>query len=139
MAITDLPMLSALRTKMQWHQERQRVLAENVSQCRHAEFQAARSGGPKFDSSGTGPVTGAMPSLTMARTSAGTFRRLVSATSFNSEQSRRLRDAAGGNAVSLEDEMMKVSANQMDYEAVTSLYSRSLGLLKTAIGKALSA
>ena len=33
--------------------------------------------------------------------------------------------------------MLKVSANQMDYAAATSLYSRSLGLLKTAIGKAL--
>jgi flagellar basal-body rod protein FlgB len=31
--------------------------------------------------------------------------------------------------------MMKVSANQMDYAAATSLYTRSLGLLKTAIGK----
>jgi flagellar basal-body rod protein FlgB len=31
--------------------------------------------------------------------------------------------------------MLKVSANQMDYAAVTSLYSRSLGLIKTAIGK----
>jgi flagellar basal-body rod protein FlgB len=41
-----------------------------------------------------------------------------------------------GNAVNLEDEMLKVSANQMDYAAVTSLYTRSLHLLKTAIGKA---
>ena len=40
-----------------------------------------------------------------------------------------------GNAVNLEDEMMKVAANQMDYQAATSLYTRSLGLLKTAIGK----
>ena len=40
-----------------------------------------------------------------------------------------------GNAVNLEEEMMKVSANQMDYAAVTSLYTKSLGLLKTAIGK----
>jgi flagellar basal-body rod protein FlgB len=40
-----------------------------------------------------------------------------------------------GNAVNLEDEMMKVSANQMDYAAATSLYSKSLHLLKTAIGK----
>jgi flagellar basal body rod protein FlgB len=40
-----------------------------------------------------------------------------------------------GNAVNLEDEMLKVSANQMDYAAVTSLYSKSLHLLKTAIGK----
>ena len=39
-------------------------------------------------------------------------------------------------AVNLEDEMLKVSTNQMDYAAVTSLYTRSLHLLKTAIGKA---
>jgi flagellar basal-body rod protein FlgB len=31
--------------------------------------------------------------------------------------------------------MLKSSANQMDYAAVTSLYSKSLHLLKTAIGK----
>jgi flagellar basal-body rod protein FlgB len=31
---------------------------------------------------------------------------------------------------------MKASANQMDYAAVSSLYSRSLHLIKTAIGKA---
>ena len=37
--------------------------------------------------------------------------------------------------VSLEDEMMKVASNQMDYQAATTLYSRSLGLVKTALGK----
>ena len=31
MAISDLPIFSMLRTRMNWHQERQRLLAENVS------------------------------------------------------------------------------------------------------------
>ncbi len=31
--------------------------------------------------------------------------------------------------------MMKSAQNQMDYAAATSLYSKSLNLLKTAIGK----
>jgi flagellar basal-body rod protein FlgB len=39
-----------------------------------------------------------------------------------------------GNAVNLEDEMLKVAANQMDYQAATALYSRSLGLIKIALG-----
>jgi flagellar basal-body rod protein FlgB len=30
-AITDLPLFSMLRTRMQWHQERQRLLSENVA------------------------------------------------------------------------------------------------------------
>ena len=40
-----------------------------------------------------------------------------------------------GNAVSLEDEMMKVAGNQMDYQVATALYTRSLSLIKTALGK----
>ena len=39
MSINDLPALSALRTRMQWHQERQRVLAENVSNSNTPNFK----------------------------------------------------------------------------------------------------
>ena len=31
MPISDIPILSMLRTRMQWHQARQRILAENVA------------------------------------------------------------------------------------------------------------
>ena len=31
MPISDIPLFSMLRTRMQWHQERQRLLAENVA------------------------------------------------------------------------------------------------------------
>jgi flagellar basal-body rod protein FlgB len=31
--------------------------------------------------------------------------------------------------------MMKVAANQMDYQAVSTLYARSLDLFKVALGK----
>ena len=39
MSINDLPMLSALRTRMQWHQERQRVLSENVANSDTPNFK----------------------------------------------------------------------------------------------------
>jgi len=32
-------------------------------------------------------------------------------------------------------EMMKVAANQMDFQTATALYTRSLNLIKTALGK----
>jgi len=54
---------------------------------------------------------------------------------FRSEAGRGYEVRPAGNVVSLEDEMMKVAANQMDYQAATALYSRSLALLKTAMGK----
>jgi flagellar basal-body rod protein FlgB len=56
--------------------------------------------------------------------------------SFDQNRKVGFQTRPAGNAVSLEDEMLKVSANQMDYAAATSLYSKSLHLLKTAIGKA---
>jgi len=135
MAITDLPMLSVLRTKMQWHQERQRVLAENVSNSDTPNFKPRDLVEPKFDASGTGPVTGNMPSLSMVRTIAGHIQGAGTCDSFNSHNRGGYATRPAGNAVNLEDEMLKVSANQGDYAAVTALYSRSLGLLKTAIGK----
>ena len=135
MAISDLPMLSVLRTKMQWHQERQRVLAENISNSDTPNFKPRDLVAPKFDSSGTGLVTGNMASLSMTRTSAGHIQGAGVSDNFNSHNRGGYATRPAGNAVSLEDEMMKVSANQGDYAAVTALYSRSLGLLKTAIGK----
>jgi flagellar basal-body rod protein FlgB len=40
-----------------------------------------------------------------------------------------------GNGITLEDEMMKVTTNMMDYQAATSLYQKSVRILKTALGK----
>jgi len=54
---------------------------------------------------------------------------------FATERPSKYDVRPAGNAVNLEDEMMKVAANQMDHQAAISLYSRSMGLLKTAIGK----
>src|SRR3982074_2786777 len=66
MSINDLPVLSALRTKMQWHQERQRVLAENVSNSDTPNFKPRDLVAPKFDA--TGASAGSMGSLAMMRT-----------------------------------------------------------------------
>src|SRR6476660_7375118 len=38
-AITDLPLFAMLRTRMQWHQERQRLLAENVANADTPTFR----------------------------------------------------------------------------------------------------
>jgi flagellar basal-body rod protein FlgB len=134
MSITDLPVLSALRTRMQWHQERQRVLAENVSNADTPNFQPRDLVEPKFDRTGA-PAGGAMGSLPMLRTSAGHIAQSGGGESFAQDRKGGFQTRPAGNAVNLEDEMLKASANQMDYAAATSLYGKSLHLIKTAIGK----
>jgi flagellar basal-body rod protein FlgB len=135
MAISDMPMLSALRTKMQWHQERQRVLAENVSNSDTPGFKPQDLVAPKFDKIGNAAAGGAMGQLPMMRAAGTSIMPSGSNSSFSPNSRGAYETRPSANAVNLEDEMMKVSANQMDYAAATSLYTRSLGLLKTAIGK----
>lgn len=135
MAINDLPILSALRTKMQWHQERQRVLAENISNANTPNFKPTDLVEPKFDKAGSS-VGGGFGSLPMMRTSATHISATGGGQTFKGDGGRSgFLTKPAGNAVNLEDQMLKVSANQMDYAAATSLYTRSLGMLKTAIGK----
>ncbi len=133
MSISDMPIFSALRTKMQWHQERQRVLSENVSNSDTPNFRPRDLVEPKFDRNGQ--VKGPAGTLGLARTSAAHIAASGGADSFDQNKRAGFQTRPAGNAVNLEDEMLKVSANQMDYAAVTSLYSKSLHLLKTAIGK----
>ena len=134
MAITDIPILSMLRTRMAWSQERQKVLAENISNADTPNYRARDLVAPKFDDPGE---VSARPVVTvgLATTEPGHIGGLGSSGSPFRSQADKYEVSPTGNAVSLEDEMMKVAANQMDYQAVTALYSRSLSLFKTALDR----
>ena len=136
MSMNDIPGLAVLRTRMQWHQERQRVLAENVANSDTPNFKPRDLVEPKFDKTGAS-VAGSMGSLAMMRTSTSHIAPAGGGgQTFGQNRRAGFQTRPAGNSVNLEDEMLKVSANQMDYAAVSALYSKSLHLLKTAIGKA---
>ena len=137
MAITDIPILSMLRTRLQWHQERQRVLAENVSNSDTPNFRPRDLTPPKFDEPAMAARVTTVSTVALTRTEAGHIAGIGLSTSspFRSESKSGSEVRPAGNAVSLEEEMMKVASNQMDFQAATALYSRSLGLIKTALGK----
>jgi len=130
MPISDIPLFSMLRTRMHWHQERQNVLANNVANADMPNFRPRDLVPPRMDQlTATGSVN-------MMSTSAGHItgvsgdggtRFQINASGYEARPS--------GNSVDLEDEMIKVAANQMDFQAATTLYTRSLNLLKTALGK----
>lgn len=134
MALSDIPILSMLRTRLEWGQERQRVLAENVANADTPNFRARDLKPPKFsDPSET--VAESVPGVTLARTDRSHImgKELARAQFGNATGNYEVKPT--GNAVNLEEEMMKIAGNQMDYQAATALYTRSLNLLKTAVGK----
>ena len=132
MAINDISTLSVLRAKMDWHQQRQRVLTQNVANSDTPNFKPRDLVEPKFG--GAGPAPSPAFAVPLMRTNS--LHLSASANSSSAETAPGgYQTRPAGNAVSLEDEMQKTAANQMDYAAATALYTRSLGLLKTAIGK----
>jgi flagellar basal-body rod protein FlgB len=116
MPVSDIPILAMLRTRMAWHQERQRVLANNVANKDTPNFKP-RDLVPT-DFSRTAPTAGL---VALVRTDP--MHLGIAATGGGSQFEERDRSEARpiGNQGGLEDEMMKVANNQMDYQMVTTL------------------
>ncbi len=129
MALTDFPIFSMLRTRMDWAQARQRVLAENVANADTPNFRPRDMVAPKFVPAAEETPPG-VPPVILARTDDGHI------SGFGMESNPAFRSVETGGSVNLEQEMMKVAGNTMDFQAVSALYTRSLNLVKTALGKA---
>jgi flagellar basal-body rod protein FlgB len=134
LGLSSIPLFSALTDKMKWHQTRQGLLAENVA---NAETPGYR--GRDLKAYGFQDHMRAMSVASIA-TTATNPGHIVKASgggeAFGSRQLNNFEITPEGNGVTLEDEMMKVTANQMDYSAVTAIYSRSIRIIKTALGRA---
>ena len=131
MSIGDLPVMSLLKTRMKWYQARQQVLAENV----------ANSDTPGFTPSDLKPLDtrapqgpGRFASLTVTNAAHITGATSGARGEFGAGKTKGWETTPAGNAVVLEEQMMKVTQNQMDYQTAAALYSRSLALIKSAIG-----
>src|ERR1043166_4941998 len=112
MPVSDIPILAMLRTRMAWHQERQRVLADNVANADTPKFKP-RDLVPS-DIGRTAPAAGPVAlvrtdPMHLSVPGAGGGSQVA-------EGRGRYQVRPSGNGVSLEEEMMKVAANQMDYQ-----------------------
>jgi flagellar basal-body rod protein FlgB len=130
MQIGGLSLFQALSDKMRWHQDRQGVLAENIANADTPGYVErdlkAFSFGDEMRSTATLTMSTSSPSHISASSGGrGAF----------GTDSSPFEITPSGNGVTLEDQMMKVSGNDMDYQAVTTLYTRSMRLLKIAIGR----
>ncbi len=129
MQIGGLNLFQALADKMRWHQARQGVLAENIA---NADTPGYLERDLKAFSVADAPASAATLGL---RATSPTHLAVSSASGGYATTSQAFEVTPSGNGVTLEDEMMKVAANDMDYQAVTALYTRSLRIIKVALGR----
>jgi flagellar basal-body rod protein FlgB len=124
MGLMNMPVFTALTDKMRWHQSRQGLLAENVA---NAETPGYRGRDLRQYDFAALTTTATQPTHFAVASGEGG--------GFDAQRMANFEITPEGNGVSLEDEMMKVTTNAMDYQAVTGLYQKSIKILKTAIGK----
>ena len=134
MALGDLNILGFLKTKMKWHQARQRLLAENVANADTPRYRPQDLKGPRFD---TALAAANRTSVTATRTNAAHLsgRPAPEGGAFKAADTAGWERTPAGNAVVLEEQMLKVAGNQFDFQMASSLYARSLGLIRTALGR----
>ncbi|MEM8796419.1 MAG: flagellar basal-body rod protein FlgB [Pseudomonadota bacterium] len=131
----NLKVFGALKTKMQWHQVRQGILAQNIANAATPgyvgrDMAALKPGDLQPVAPAGGSDFGTV--LTNARHIQGNIQPVSSFSGARASTSFEITPEE--NSVVLEEQMMKLAGNQMDYQAATSLYTSNLGLLRTAIG-----
>jgi flagellar basal-body rod protein FlgB len=131
MAVTELPLIAMLKTRLHWHQTRQKLLAENVANADTPGFQPRELRAPSFTPAGTA----AARAVAVERTNAGHMTLAAARAGEEAMRARPFETTPSGNAVNLEEEMMKVAQNQSDYQLAASLYQKSLQMLRTAVGR----
>lgn len=136
MDFMGLPVFTALKNKMQWHQARQGVLSQNIANASTPGYMAMDIKAP--DGAGLKSVKMTAPSAFAALVTDPKHIPAAVApasTMGGAERSAAFEITPDGNSVVLEEQMMKIAGNQMDYQAATSLYTSNLGLLRTAMGR----
>ncbi|MDC9824424.1 flagellar basal body rod protein FlgB [Devosia sp. ZB163] len=128
-----LGLLDAISEKMRWHQTRQTLLAENVA---NADTPGYRGRDLKaFGFEEHMKMRSRVEVATVATQPGHISVRGTGPDGFGARDLNSFEITPEGNGVTLEDEMMKVAGNQLDYQSITALYTRSVKLLKTALGK----
>jgi flagellar basal-body rod protein FlgB len=136
MDLGNLPLFSAISRKMNWLSERQKLLAQNVANVDTPKYKAVDLRPLDFRSElaqaqGQGQAQLQLASTDPSHLAAPAADLSSDAATFQEGDERDI----SGNTVSIEDEMMKVSETTTDYELITNLYKKQIGLLKEAIGK----
>ena len=126
MDIGNIPLLSLLSNRMSWLSTRQAVLAENVSNADTPNFVARDLRPLDF----AGILRDQEFALKPQSTSAN---HIAPRSGFRAEEAVGEGGTPSG-VVSLEQEMIKLSDTQVQYQTATNLYQKAINMFRTALG-----
>ncbi len=131
MDLSKLGIFRLMRDKMAWHGQRQEVLAQNIANADTPEFKPRDL--VDFDFRKEMRKASQMDvAATSAQHLSGTIPK---GADFKDGARGAYETAPDGNQVVLEEQMMKLGQNAVDYQTITNLYRKQLAMLRTAIGR----
>lgn len=132
MDIGKLGMFANLKEKMDWLTQRQEVIAQNIANSDTPNYRANDL--KEFDPNNIGRDRQFI--LAMQATAPGHSQGLHKPQNFKDEEVRKNYEVAPGkNAVILEEQMIKMNENQIDYQTMTRLYSKQKSMFISALGR----
>ena len=135
--ISDMPLMAMLKERMGWLSARQNVLAQNVANADTPGYTARDLKPINFEDILQGTTTPSQFQGGMTTTDPRHISLKPQGSSdYNDFASPDVAANPSGNSVSLEQEMIRVSDTQAEYQAASNLYAKALSMMKTAIGGA---
>lgn len=136
MTTQNLALFKGMGAKMQYLTQRQTIISQNIANSDTPGYQPRDLTAVDFNSilDTIARKSDKSGNITMQKSSAGHMTKASSATPEGKEQRQTYEVAPAGNAVIMEEQMIKSQETIMDYNLITSLYQKNVGMLKTAIG-----
>lgn len=130
MDIGSLPLISAIQQKMSWLNDRQAILARNIANSSTPGFVPKDLKENDFASA----LSGAMQPGLLRTNSMHIQPRSMLSGSHQAIESPDSQSSPDGNAVVVEEQMLKVADTQINYAQAASLYKKMTGMWRMALG-----
>ncbi|NBB52868.1 flagellar basal body rod protein FlgB [Rhizobium sp. CRIBSB] len=131
MGAADLPLLQQIRGRLTWLDERQRVIAQNVANSDTPGYVARDLETPTDFAAALQTGGG----LRMVQTNARHLTSQAPVARFSAIDVPDSETTLDGNAVVVEEQMLKMAESRMAYDAAISLYQKSMLMLRMAARK----
>ena len=133
MDIKNIALFQAMGAKMNYLSTRQGVLAQNIANADTPEYRPRDLTEVDFGAI-LQDVTGSKK-VRMERTEAGHIMPGGNIDTPDNRKSRVTYEVApGDNAVIIEEQMIKATQTTMDYNLMTNLMRKNIGMIQTALG-----
>ncbi len=128
MDLGKIPLLSMLTQRMAWLGQRQEMLAQNVANADTPGYKPRDVKPLDF----LGLARNAARRVRLAATDARHLAGGVRAPAFREEVRN---PGSAGNAVVLEEELIRVSETVMEHQLMTDLYRKHVKMIRSALGR----